>query len=65
MSMPSKRRTWQQRLPIVVTRAAHAVHLDDVADLDRPLHLQDQAADEVVEDVLGAEAEGCGWRCGR
>src|SRR5580700_1609134 len=37
--------------------AGVAVDFDDVIDVNRPLKLQDQAGDKIVDDVLQAEAE--------
>ncbi len=37
--------------------AQRSVHADEIADLDRPFGKQNQAADEVVQNVLATEAD--------
>src|SRR5262249_47336258 len=42
--------------------AVTALHADKVVDADRPLHEEDEAANEVVHDVLAAETDPNGER---
>ena len=44
-------------MPMRVTLPDSVPHLDHVAHADRPLDDEDQAGDEVVDDVLQSEAD--------
>jgi hypothetical protein len=56
-STPSPRRIRVQRAPTSSTRPRSPPNLDQVADANRLLDDEDKSADEVVEEVLRAEAE--------